>query len=365
MKTFFYTKLTIALTAASLLSFSVNALEQPNGDDLIGNYYGGIHLTHAIDGDDGDKGVYNSAMDHASGAGVEIGYRYSPETEFRLSYSHMNWVFDELESYNSGNSYTALDVLYFPNKQNLYFVGGLGIWDIVDEKPSADLGAGYRYYLTQKSALYLEGKGNYQFSDNHLDYSAKLGFIYFFGENKSSGPKIKPQTQSVTKAEAASQTVMKVDTDNDGVFDDYDKCANTPMSDKVDAKGCTVFTEEVSTMELLINFDNNQSTVKAEYFTEVKKAADFLNQYPHTSLTIEGHTSSKGAAAYNKTLSQKRAEAVVDLLINDYGIDASRLSAMGYGEERLINMDDTAQAHADNRRIEAKISVTNKVAIKR
>jgi len=186
-------------------------------------------------------------------------------------------------------------------------------------------------------------------------------FVIFFGENKSSGPVIAPKEEKATPAPA----VVKLDSDKDGVFDDYDKCANTPMSDKVDAKGCTIFTEETQTMSLLVNFDNNKAIVKPEYMAEIKRTADFLNTYPHVSLTIEGHTSKQGGAEYNKNLSQQRADAIVEVLVDTYKIDASRLTAIGYGEERLINQDNTAAAHAENRRIEAKVEVTKKVAVER
>jgi len=357
------TKVAAALFAANLMSGSAIANEQPSADILVGQAYGGIHATRMENDDDRYPDADPSASsDHGSGAGAEIGYRYSKSTEFRLSYTHMNWVLDNPSFIDPGDSSTALDVLYFPTEQNGYFVGGINYLDIVESDPSVDFGGGYRHYLSNRAAVYVEGKGHYQTSDEYLDYSAKIGFIYFFGENKASGPVIAPA--AAVKEEAPKQ-VVKMDSDKDGVFDEYDKCSSTPMSDKVDAKGCTIFTEETSSMSLMVHFDNNKSVVKADYMEQIKEAADFLNKYPHTSLTIEGHTSKQGAAAFNKTLSQARADAIVEVLVNTFNIDASRLTAVGYGEERLLTDANTASAHAQNRRIEAKVEVTTKQAVER
>ncbi|MCI2282561.1 OmpA family protein [Colwellia sp. MSW7] len=92
--------------------------------------------------------------------------------------------------------------------------------------------------------------------------------------------------------------------------------------------------------------------------------AEVLKNYPELSLVIEGHTSKVGSSAYNQKISQQRAEAVVDVLVNKFNIASDRLSAVGYGEERLIDLGDTA-AHAVNRRIEAKVELTKKVPVAR
>ena len=387
------------LTSAALLSFSpvVNAGEQPNAADLVGNVYGGIHALHMRNDDDRLINANpNSSLDHGSGMGVELGYRWTESTEVRLSYSDINLV-PETWGFNApnGNS-TALDILYFPTRKNFYVLGGLDSLDLEDRRTSLDVGAGYRHYLSERAALYLEGKGHYQFSDHYEDWSSKIGFVYFFGEGgKSSQTVMAPQSSDVDndgvldnadqcpntpKADTVdekgcsvfkdantspmAQTVV-ADIDQDGILDSADQCPNTPKENKVDANGCTIFEENEVSIKLLINFDNNQSVVKAENFDEISKAANFLKKYSHTSLTIEGHSSSQGSAAYNKNLSQKRADAIVKVLVDEFDIDASRLTAKGYGEERLIDTANTSTAHKINRRVEAVVSATEKAAVKR
>ncbi|WP_440876923.1 OmpA family protein [Thalassotalea sp. PLHSN55] len=361
------TKLSIAVSSA-LLSVSTFAGEQPVAADLVGKTYGGLHALHIkIDDDRQFTADPASDLDHASGVGAELGYRFSETTEFRIAYSHMNLVAD-LSAYSgpSGSS-TALDMLYFPNKENFYLLAGANRLDIVDAKLSSNLGAGYRYYLNEKSAVYLEGKWHKQFDDHYDDFTTQLGFVYFFGDSAKKAPvaakPVQPAKAAAPVAVAAAPVVK--DSDKDGIIDSKDNCRNTPMSDKVDANGCTVFTEKNLEMSLQVNFDNNKSEVKPQYFDDIKVAADFLKQYPHTDLIIKGHTSAQGSAAYNKSLSQKRADAIVAILIEEFGIASNRLTAQGLGEEQLLDQSNTAAAHAQNRRIEAKVVVKEKVAVKR
>jgi len=76
---------------------------------------------------------------------------------------------------------------------------------------------------------------------------------------------------------------------------------------------------------------------------------------PNASVSIEGHTDSQGADAYNLNLSEQRAQAVVTYLI-DQGVDGTRLSSIGYGESAPIGDNDTPEGRAQNRRIEFNVS---------
>jgi OOP family OmpA-OmpF porin len=74
---------------------------------------------------------------------------------------------------------------------------------------------------------------------------------------------------------------------------------------------------------------------------------------PNLKLEIGGHTDSTGSAAFNEKLSQRRAQAVMDYLVK-HGIDASRLSAHGYGSSMPAASNSTAAGRAKNRRVELK-----------
>lgn len=336
-----------ALTLPSAL-----ADEAPTATDLVGKAYGGIHALH-IETDDDRLATSDplSAIDNGNGLGVELGYRWLPSTEFRLLYSQF-----DLNTENAGfdvpdGASTSVEMLFFPTEKNFYLLAGVNNLDIINSQTSGTFGAGYRHYFNERSAIYFESKANYQFSERFDDLSAQVGFVYFFGDNAKDNTSIsEPRPQ---------------DSDNDGVYDQNDDCPNSPMVDKVDVKGCTVFINEETVIQLLVKFDHNHSNIKAEFYDEIKAMADFLTANPKTSITIEGHASSPGSQAYNQKLSQKRANAIINKLINEYSIDAGRLSAIGYGEEHLLNSANTETAHAQNRRIMAKVKVTKRIAVRR
>ena len=114
---------------------------------------------------------------------------------------------------------------------------------------------------------------------------------------------------------------------------------------------------QVASIKLLVNFDFDSDDVQEKYFSDLSELADFLKRFDDLDVDIEGHTDSSGPEDYNQQLSQRRAQAVVDLLVNQYGIDASRLEARGYGESRPVESNDTKEGRAANRRVMATLEV--------
>lgn len=100
-----------------------------------------------------------------------------------------------------------------------------------------------------------------------------------------------------------------------------------------------------------INFDYNKATIKPESMGTLNMIVGVLKDNPEIKFEVGGHTDSDGADAYNLKLSQQRAEAVREQLIK-MGVDASRLTAKGYGETKPIADNNTADGKANNRRVE-------------
>ena len=80
-----------------------------------------------------------------------------------------------------------------------------------------------------------------------------------------------------------------------------------------------------------------------------------MKQFPETATTVEGHTDSVGNATYNQKLSERRAGAVRDALVNQYGVEANRINAVGYGKTRPVADNATEAGRAVNRRVEAAV----------
>jgi adhesin transport system outer membrane protein len=163
--------------------------------------------------------------------------------------------------------------------------------------------------------------------------------------------------------ETLKQPVL--DTDKDGVPDHQDLCPNTPITDKVDEKGCSIFDEKEINQTLKIEFDVDSSVVKQEYKAAIGELADLLKRFPETVVEIQGHASKQGSARYNRELSQRRADSVAKVLIEEFGIAADRVTSIGYGFSRPLLDFLTPEAHSVNRRIEAKVTGKSQEVVKR
>ncbi|MCQ4319562.1 OmpA family protein [Stutzerimonas stutzeri] len=108
-------------------------------------------------------------------------------------------------------------------------------------------------------------------------------------------------------------------------------------------------------VELDVKFDFDRAEVKQDSMADIRDLADFMKQYGQTSTVVEGHTDSVGTDAYNQRLSERRANAVRDVLVNQYGLESSRVDAVGYGESRPVADNSTAEGRAINRRVEAEV----------
>ena len=127
-----------------------------------------------------------------------------------------------------------------------------------------------------------------------------------------------------------------------------------------------------------IEFEFDKSAIKAQYFPDLLRIVDILKQNPTWQLLIEGHTDGKRNVSmakrilkvkkleysieshnqiskkYNKLLSQRRTDFVVNYLIKN-GISNSRLESIGFGEEKPIATNETELGRQKNRRVEVTI----------
>lgn len=115
-----------------------------------------------------------------------------------------------------------------------------------------------------------------------------------------------------------------------------------------------VLTEKM-TIELEVLFDTDKSIVKPDYYSKISEVAEFMAQYPNTLVTIEGHTDSRASEKYNQALSQRRVDAVKEVLITQFGTAPERLNAIGYGELQPRASNNTVEGRQLNRRVIAII----------
>ncbi|HSW14397.1 MAG TPA: OmpA family protein [Solimonas sp.] len=102
---------------------------------------------------------------------------------------------------------------------------------------------------------------------------------------------------------------------------------------------------------LQVNFDYAKATIRQESLPQLVQVVDMLKLAPEMNIQVAGHTDSIGSAAFNRQLSEARAESVVKTLVAS-GVPASRLSAIGYGEDKPVADNDSPAGRATNRRVE-------------
>ena len=169
-----------------------------------------------------------------------------------------------------------------------------------------------------------------------------------------------------------------IDSDKDGVLDYKDRCAKTPKGVKVDRNGCPVDsdsdgivdykdkcqdTEEGLSVDpngcplkstLKLNFNPSSDEIQVGSNDEIKRFAKFMRENKLYKAKITGHTDSIGKAVTNMKLSQKRAKATKIALITE-GVEASRLSTAGRGELDPIESNRLKAGRKMNRRIEVEL----------
>ncbi|MFP8845701.1 OmpA family protein [Shewanella baltica] len=262
-------------------------------------------------------------------------------------------------------------------------LGLVGIWPLANRwSLSAEAGAMYyslentqngtNKYSSNDFAPYIGAGVGYNFTDN-LKLQAKyrryenlddtdfntieadsnywgLELSYRFGSPAAAAP-----------VAAAVIAAAPVDSDNDGVYDDKDQCPATPVTHKVDSVGCTIY-ENVKNKEDVgsIQFANDSAVVKKVFYKDIERLANYLNKNPEFTVEIAGHASNVGKPDYNMVLSDKRADAVAQILVEKYGISKNRVTSNGYGVTQPLVAGDSKEAHAANRRIEAVVTTTAK-----
>jgi outer membrane protein OmpA-like peptidoglycan-associated protein len=158
------------------------------------------------------------------------------------------------------------------------------------------------------------------------------------------------------------------DADGDGVVDRLDNC---PAEKGVkENAGCAKKQLVVLTAEKLeildsVYFKLNKAIIEARSFPLLDNVASILKGHPELkAVRIEGHTDSQGDDTSNLKLSQARAEAVRDYLVKK-GVEAGRLTPLGYGEARPIATNDTKEGRAKNRRVEFNLGEAASSTIKK
>ncbi len=353
----------------------------------------------------------NENIRNAPVYGVRAGYNFArnwgAEGFFNYVPTKVNNITsdDDLKLYGYG-----IDVLYHFMPENRlvpFLAAGAGgssyspqIGINSANKFTVDYGAGLKYFLTDWLALRADVRHVIPLSDRYNDLLYTIGINFAFGGAKKAAPVAEGSAvqQAATPAEvvmdsdkdgvpdnrdqcpdtpsgvAVDKDGCPADSDRDGVYDYMDKCPNTPIGVKVDENGCSpaappVVKEvkaqaaeaapeivEKGRTTLNVLFATSKDVITKNSFKAIDALAAVMKKYPDLNVTIEGHTDNVGGAAYNKKLSQRRADAVKKYMVEKSGIEAKRLTAKGFGPDKPIASNATREGRQKNRRVEAAVN---------
>ncbi len=283
-----------------------------------------------------------------------------------LGFNLDNSMFDQIElgflqsigdvDYKNSNEDTGITRIFsnvikeYPltNSSSLYALVGAGVEVFSNELFNNDSGLfgnygfGYKYKFDNDMALKFDLRHLIEtdHGDNNLLYTVGLAIPF--------GQKAQP-TKEAQPVEETKAMVSDVDTDGDGIIDRLDACPNSEPKSVVDETGCAI------TVNLKVLFDFDKATIKEAYTGKLSRFAEVLKNYPMVNTKLSAHTDSFGDDAYNLKLSQQRADAVKQALIN-LGIKDTRITTEGFGETKPVATNETAEGRAQNRRVEATVS---------
>ena len=194
-----------------------------------------------------------------------------------------------------------------------------------DRSTFANVGTGVKYYFTENFFAKASVDGMYNIDADEAEWMAGVGVGLNFGGGARQVAAVEPTPEP----------------------------APAPIVDTEPEPA-----PEVVRVELDVKFDFDKSRVREESYSDIKNLADFMQQYPQTTTVVEGHTDSVGTDQYNQRLSERRAEAVRNVLVNEYGVQGNRVNSVGYGESRPVADNSTEEGRQINRReaeVEAQV----------
>ncbi|MCF8998825.1 outer membrane protein Omp38 [Acinetobacter nectaris] len=195
-----------------------------------------------------------------------------------------------------------------------------------------NVGTGIFWRLNDALSLRTEARATYNINADFWNYTALAGLnVVIGGHLKPAAPVVDVQPVPPAPAPAPAPVVQQPQ----------------PQPQEL--------TEDLN-MELRVFFDTNKSNIKPQYRPEIAKVADALNQYPNATARIDGHTDNTGPRKLNERLSLARANSVKAALVNQYNIDASRLTTQGFAWDQPIADNSTKEGRAMNRRVFATIT---------
>ena len=363
------------LLAASITALSTAAI----ADNKVPANYGylGLHLSQHYF----DLGGHIAPADYDEGLipGAQFGLRFKDQWSIQGWWGEADM---DLEAGGGEDEFTHYFISARHHYRDASWVGfepytGAAVGQLQIEGNEETLGAfefGLQRGLSKSFVLDLGVRPSYSFDNERWDGEVYAALNFVIGSDSSESSSDRQPAEVVERVaeqteqkagqlaeEAKAAVIAAVDSDGDGVADPLDKCPDTNAGAKVDESGCNVVLTEDIRETLYVQFSTGGSTVAEASMADIGRIAERMREFPDVQLLLEGHTDSSGGADLNRRLSQLRAEAVKQVLVDRFSIDGSRIEAVGRGEDAPAFSNDTAEGRAKNRRVEAVLKAQRTV----
>ena len=195
-----------------------------------------------------------------------------------------------------------------------------------------------------------EGSKGYKWNNSFADMSSSIA------KNASDIENINTKLSNIDErfAKVESELANKVDkkawkdADGDGVHDDDDREPNTPKGQLVNFQGKAIVAGGTGDVNFTpVYFNTSSSTVGRNEYIAIANIALYLQEHTDAKVTLLGYADKRGSDAFNMKLSNKRTAAVQKVLVEQFGIEASRISTESKGESKLLSKLDRVNRRVD------------------
>ncbi|MFB6264925.1 MAG: OmpA family protein [Bradymonadaceae bacterium] len=196
----------------------------------------------------------------------------------------------------------------------------------------------------------------------HFGLSLEFGGALTDGPTaEQPAPPPEPEPKEPDCPEPTEKVVQKElpDADGDGFPDKWDRCPEDggpvenwgcPEREKVEVEAGRLDLQDK------IYFDFDKATLKEQSYPALNQTASILEKHRGSKVRVQGHADAIGTREYNQSLSERRAQTVVDYLV-EQGVDRNRFVVEGYGEDKPVDSNVTDAGRSKNRRVEFDVAV--------
>jgi OOP family OmpA-OmpF porin len=271
-------------------------------------------------------GYYDMHKADKFGGGIRLGYNITHNWGLEVAYDRAG---------STADLYHA-DILYnfMPERSLTPFIfAGTGLAHVRGiaspyNRALGEVGAGIKYAFNDVIGLRVDVR---DMQEKYNDVVATAGLVFTLGGKKQAVSEAQPEAAPAKVEPAPAPKVEEKPAP---------KAEEPKKAEKV----------EKERVEFKVLFDFDKSNIKPEYLPEIQKAAEVLKKNPETPAEIQGHTDWTGTKEYNLKLSERRANSVKQALVEQFGIDASRLTTKGFGKSNPVADNRTKEGRQENRR---------------